>query len=95
VIVLYAAGLGRTSPDVITGELVTGTTSLYYASELQVSLNGVVCNPANIQYAGLAPGFAGLYQINLQLPSPLATNPLIQVAIGARISPDNLQLPTF
>jgi uncharacterized protein (TIGR03437 family) len=95
IIVLYAAGLGWTLPKVIVGAIVSGTTTLYYASQLQVSLNGAPCDPGDILYAGIAPGFPGLYQINLRLPDPLPGNPVIQVAIGALISPPNLQLPTF
>jgi uncharacterized protein (TIGR03437 family) len=45
-----------------------------------------------VLYAGLAPGFAGLYQINLLLPSDLTANPQIQVAVGAQVSPTLVQL---
>ena len=45
-------------------------------------------------YAGLAPGFAGLYQINLKLPSDVPTNPEIRVVVGTDESPPLIQLAT-
>jgi uncharacterized protein (TIGR03437 family) len=92
IVVLYAAGLGRTSPDTANGQLATSAFSLYYASQLQVLLNGTPVPPGSILYAGLAPGFAGLYQLNLQLPAGLTANPQIQVAVGSQISPTSIQL---
>jgi uncharacterized protein (TIGR03437 family) len=92
VIVLYAAGLGRTSPDVPSGHIVSTATSILYASELQILLNGQPCSSSSIYYAGLAPGFAGLYQINLILPDVLPPDPTIQMVIGTQSSPASIQL---
>ncbi len=92
IIVLYAAGLGRTIPDVPSGHVVSTATSILYASQLQIFLNDVACPPSSILYAGLTPGYAGLYQINLRLPDVLAPNPSIRIAIGTQISPDSIQL---
>lgn len=92
VIVLFAAGLGRTSPDISSGFIVQLPVSILSASQLQVLLNGVPCPPGSIYYAGVTPGFAGLYQINLKLPDILPSNPQIQMAIGPQISPAAIQL---
>jgi uncharacterized protein (TIGR03437 family) len=94
IIVLFAAGLGRTSPDISSGFIVQNAATILYLSQLQILLNGIPCLPQNILYAGVTPGFAGLYQINLRLPDPLPPNPEIQVAIGPQISPAAIQLPT-
>ncbi len=94
IIVLYAAGLGRTSPDVPPGHIVSVATSILYASELQVLLNGNPCPASSIYYAGLTPGFAGLYQINLMLPALLPPDPEIQMVIGTQASPALVQLFT-
>jgi len=94
IIVLYAAGLGRTSPDVPSGHIVSVATSILYAAELQVLLNGVPCPASSIYYAGLTPGFAGLYQINLLLPAVLPPDPRIQMMIGTQASPTLVQLFT-
>lgn len=92
-IVLYAAGLGRTSPDSVSGRVATTATALFYAAQLQILVDGIAVPAANILYAGLAPGFAGLYQINLTLPAGLRANPEIRIAIGAQSSPASILLP--
>jgi uncharacterized protein (TIGR03437 family) len=92
IVVLYAAGLGRTSPDVPAGHVVSTATSILYAAELQILLNGQPVPSSNIYYAGLAPGYAGLYQINVLLPVVLPPNPMIQMVIGTQSSPGSIQL---
>jgi uncharacterized protein (TIGR03437 family) len=93
IIVMYAAGLGRTSPDTTAGQLATEAFPIYYASQFQVLFNGKACPPGSVLYVGLSPGFAGLYQINLVLPSNLTANPQIQISVGAQVSPISIQLP--
>ncbi len=92
IIVMFAGGLGRTAPDAPAGQLATAAFPIYYASQLQVFVDGSPCPPGNVLYAGLTPGFAGLYQINLILPAKLGSNPEIRVGIGAQISPPAIQL---
>jgi len=92
VVVLYADGLGRTTPDVSSGYIASTAFSLRYLSELEILLNGSPCPPADIYYAGLTPGYAGLYQINLRLPDTLPANLQIQVALGGQTSPAGVQL---
>jgi uncharacterized protein (TIGR03437 family) len=92
-IVLFAAGLGRTSPDLSSGFIAQVPVTILDASQLQVLLNGVPCPAGSIFYAGVTPGFAGLYQINLRLPNVLPPNPEIQLVIGTQISPAAIQLP--
>ncbi len=92
IIVIYANGLGRTSPDAPAGQLATAAFSIYYAPELQVLLNGVPCPAGSVLYAGLTPGFAGLYQINLTLPPDAPPNPYIQVIIGPQASAPTVQI---
>lgn len=92
VIVIYAAGLGRTVPDTSGGHLATAAFPIYYASQLQVLLDGTATPPGSILYAGLAPGFAGLYQINLTVPLDVSPDPEIRLAIGDQTSPASIRL---
>ncbi len=92
VIVLYATGLGRTSPDLLSGHVSSTAISILYLSQLQVLLDGIPCPPSSIYYAGVTPGFAGLYQINLRLPAALNANPTIQVVLGSQSSPASVLL---
>jgi len=92
IIVIYAAGLGHTTPDISVGQLATAAFPIQFATQLQVLLDGVACPPGSILYAGLAPGFAGLYQINLRLPSDAPPTPQIQLSIGEDSSPASIRL---
>jgi uncharacterized protein (TIGR03437 family) len=94
IIVLYATGLGHTAPNTQSGRLVQQATQITLLANLQVLLDGNPCPAEDIRYAGLTPGFAGLYQINLRLPDSLPSNPMIQIALGSDISPNTVELPT-
>jgi len=87
IIVIYVVGLGRVSPDTTAGRVATSAATITAASQLQVLLAGTPCPPANVLYAGLAPDFAGLYQINLIVPPLTPPNPEIRIAVGPQISP--------
>jgi len=72
-VLLFLNGLGQVTPTVNDGE--AGPSSpLSYAVEFpltQIYLDDGYDEPeqAVVQYSGLAPGFAGLYQLNFTLPS--------------------------
>jgi len=57
-----------------------------------VFLNDEPLDASSVLYAGVTPGFLGLYQVNLRLPERLEENPRIRVAIGTQISPDAVHL---
>jgi uncharacterized protein (TIGR03437 family) len=92
IIVIYVDGLGRVAPDTTQGRIASSAASITAASQLQVLLAGTACPPGNILYAGLAPGFAGLYQVNLIVPPLTPPNPEIRISVGAQISPPGLTL---
>ncbi len=62
-VVLYGTGFGSTSPDFPNGQL-PGSVSLLN-TPFTVTVGGI---PANVTFAGLLPNFAGLYQMNIEVP---------------------------
>ena len=92
IIVVYACGLGRTQPNPAPGAIPQSAAVIQRLSDLKVYLGGAALDPASILYAGLTPGSAGLYQINLVLPDNPGTDPEIRVAIADQSSPAGLKL---
>jgi uncharacterized protein (TIGR03437 family) len=102
IVVLYGTGLGQTAMPVDSdsdGRLVAitadpSTIEIQRFADLSVMLNDVPIDSSRILWAGLTPGFAGLYQINLQLPDTVEPDPEIRVAIGEQSSPAGVKLAT-
>jgi uncharacterized protein (TIGR03437 family) len=92
IVMLYATGLGATNPPAEPGQLPTVAASLVPESNFQVLLNGQSVPAEDILYAGVAPFFAGLYQINLQLPGDLAANPETRLVSSGQTSPAQVYL---
>jgi uncharacterized protein (TIGR03437 family) len=93
-LVLYATGLGGTAIQPGLGEIPTYASFIngFTTGALQVLLNGKAVDSKTIPYAGLTPGYAGLYQINFYLPGDCPPNPQIQLAMGAQLSAPKVML---
>jgi uncharacterized protein (TIGR03437 family) len=83
-IVLYCAGLGAVSPAVADGAAPSGLSNT--VSTAKVTIGG---QQAKVAFAGLAPGFAGLYQVNAVVPSGTQTGTSVPVTltIGGQTGP--------
>ncbi|HLJ51390.1 MAG TPA: hypothetical protein VKU01_35530 [Bryobacteraceae bacterium] len=92
-VTLYATGLGDTIPPAQYAHLAVGVAPLQRAGDFRVMLDGMPLDAGSIYYAGLAPGYAGLYQINIKLPDNTGANPELQIALGDAISVTGLILP--
>lgn len=94
IIVVYATGLGRTLPNPAPGEIPAYPGLMARLNELRVSVAGSVLASDQIFYAGVTPGWAGLYQINLKLPLTLGLDPELRAAVGDQAGTPGLKLAT-
>jgi uncharacterized protein (TIGR03437 family) len=93
IVVLFASGLGPTNPAAIPDQIPQQAASITPMSNFSLLLNGVAVSPQQILYAGVTPMFAGLFQINLQLPANAPANPQIQIGYAGILSPAGRILP--
>jgi uncharacterized protein (TIGR03437 family) len=93
IVSLWAAGLGNTDPNLEDGVLPQEARWLSQMNQFGVWINGVPVDAGRILYAGVAPGYAGLYQVNVRLPDSLPANPEIQLALDNWFSPTGRILP--
>src|SRR5205823_1465185 len=70
-ILLYATGLGQTTPPAATGFGGASAEPLNRVTVVPDVFIGEV--KAQVDYAGLAPGFVGVYQLNVRVPAGLAS----------------------
>ena len=64
-LILFATGLGRVIPAVASGAAASDKPLSATSQEVTVTIGG---HGMIVSYAGLAPGYVGLYQINLRVP---------------------------
>ena len=85
VLVLYLTGEGPTAPAGRDGEIVSAGSLKRPLAAVGVRVNSLDVAPADILYAGSAPGLvSGLMQINFRLPASAAPNSAtpVEVQIG-------------
>ncbi len=71
-VIMFLTGLGPVTPGVSDGAAAPGgpvSTSVESADLFMFLDDGTNFAPVQVLFAGLAPGFAGLYQVNFTLPS--------------------------
>jgi uncharacterized protein (TIGR03437 family) len=97
IVTLWTTGLGNTNPQLEDGALAPlAPAPLEWLSQLNqfdVRINGAALDSTAILFAGAAPGFAGLYQVNVRLPDQLPANPEIRLGLAGALSPPGLVLP--
>ncbi len=88
-IILWGTGFGPTNPTAPQGEATPGGAK-YSTANPSVEINNV---SATVYGAALAPGFAGLYQVAIQVPTTLGNGTWPVVAtIGGVQSPSGMVL---
>jgi uncharacterized protein (TIGR03437 family) len=91
VLTLYANGLGAVTPSIASGVNSCGGACRTDGANLQIrrvvtapaiSIGGTRIPDQNVLFAGLAPEFVGLYQINVLLPSGLPVGSAVPIVLG-------------
>jgi len=86
VVVVYCTGLGATNPAMRSGEAALPSPLAKATTPVQVTIGG---QPAVVHYAGLTPGFVGLYQVNVQVPSGVTPGSSVPLVISQDGVPSN------
>ncbi len=83
-LVVYATGLGP-----VTGAMVTGQVSASnpLQSTTQIPTVNIGGASGNVSFAGLTPGYLGLYQVNVQVPPNAPANTALTISLGGQSSP--------
>ena len=78
-LVFYLSGLGQTDPATATNTALAEDSPLpELVNQPTITVGG---SEVPILYAGLTPGFVGLYQINVQLPGDVMTGDAVSVVV--------------
>ena len=83
-VIFYLNSAGALDQPIVAGDaapgLAAGSTLARISDTVTMKIDG---QDAPVTYAGLAPGFSGLYQINAKMPFIVATGPLnVQITVG-------------
>jgi len=79
VIAIYATGLGAVNPPVATGAQASGANLSKVTATVTATIGG---QPATVMFSGLAPGYAGLYQVNVVVPQLASGTYPLQISAG-------------
>jgi uncharacterized protein (TIGR03437 family) len=89
-LMLYADGLGPVTPGVPSGAAPSGLSGT--VNPVSVSVGGV---DSEVYFAGLVPGFIGLYQVNFRVPPGAPTGmavPLTLTVAGVQSNTSTLSI---
>jgi uncharacterized protein (TIGR03437 family) len=82
-VLVYLTGLGAVNPPVADGTAGGATNLSKAAGAVNVLIGGL---PATVSYAGLAPLYPGLYQLNVVVPADLAVSATGPVPLAVQTS---------
>jgi uncharacterized protein (TIGR03437 family) len=78
-ILIYCTGLGAVTNQPATGSAGPSSPLAETTTAPTVTIGGL---PANVSFSGLAPGFVGLYQVNVLVPADVAAGSAVPVTIS-------------
>ncbi|HLK18341.1 MAG TPA: hypothetical protein VKT81_05265 [Bryobacteraceae bacterium] len=79
VLSLFLTGLGAVDHPVATGTAASASPLSHVTGKVSATLGG---ESAAVSFAGLAPGFVGLYQVNVRVPQTGAGNQPVIVSVN-------------
>jgi uncharacterized protein (TIGR03437 family) len=77
IVQIYLTGQGQTNPPAVTGALPAPPLPAPNAA-VAVTIGG---RPAQVQFAGLAPGLAGLLQVNAVVPQDVTPGAVVELSV--------------
>jgi uncharacterized protein (TIGR03437 family) len=80
VVSLFLTGLGAVDHAVATGTAASANPLSHVTGKVSATIGGV---SAPVTFAGLAPGFVGLYQVNVRVPQAGAGNQSVVVSVNS------------
>ena len=87
-VILYATGLGDTNPPAATGTGGALAEPFHRVVDLpEVYIGG---GQARVEFAGLAPGFVGVYQLNVVAPDTFINNSVFLISRGRQSNPTEI-----
>ena len=79
IVSIFCTGLGATDPAVASGQPGPSAEPLARVkTAVTVTIGG---KPATVSFAGMAPGFAAVYQVNAQVPAGVTPGDAVLVLI--------------
>ena len=81
---VYASGLGAVSNPPADGAPAPSSPLSVALADIRVTIGGAPCE---VQYTGLAPGFAGVYQVNFRAPAGVSAGQELVVSAEGSGSP--------
>ena len=77
-ITIFCTGLGAVTNRPANGAVATGSPLSTTTTAPTVTVGGI---PSQVSFSGLAPGFVGLYQVNVQVPSNAPSGNAVPVVL--------------
>jgi uncharacterized protein (TIGR03437 family) len=77
---IYCTGLGTVTPSIAAGAAATYPPLYNTDNTITVTVGGI---DSPVAFSGLAPGYVGLYQVNVQVPPGVAAGPSVPVVVTA------------
>jgi uncharacterized protein (TIGR03437 family) len=86
VVAIYCTGLGPVDPPVASGAVAPNAPLSRTINDVTVTIGGI---PAALNFAGLAPGLAAVYQVNAVVPAGVTAGGSVPVVltVAGQISP--------